>query len=1530
MHLKKRKKFIWLLAIGFLLTQIIISSPIFGQATGTDRIAGADRYKTAVAVSQKGWKSSDYAVLARGDDFADALCAGPLAQKYQGPILLTQRTKLNNDTLKELQRLGVKHLFIAGGVGAVSQSVENALKANGITTIERIYGVDRYETSVKIAEKIGNNNKVVLATGNDFPDALSISGIAAKLGMPILLTGKNSLPVSVGRYFKNNAVTQTYVVGGTSVISAAVANSVPIPSRLAGSDRYGTNVAVMQNFADQIDFDNIYVTVGSQFADALTGAVLAAQSSSPLVLTGKSLPSGTVEYLKTKLKLSSKVMGLGGRNVVPSSVLTAIVTYKEQIPVEEKYSTAGTYGPATGTKTIEGSVIISAANVTLRNTTIEGDLLLGRSIGDGDVHLTDVTVKGKTIVNGGGPNSIIMYNFNGVTVIVDVPDGASVRLVAQGNTSVANVSMEANGTLEESELTGTGFVTVAIPAGAQVILNGNFDQVNVEAAGASVTVASGNITTMNIAENASGTGVTLASGSSVSTLNANAQSNVTGQGQITNANVNASGVSIAQTPTTTTVASGITAEVGGQQQSGTTSPAGGGGGGGGGVDSVAVTGVALDHVTVTITAGTTEILVATVAPANATNKNITWSSSAESVATVENGVVTAVKPGTATITALTADGNKTATCVVRVLAEYDTTATLGDWVQDRTEPKTWSIDENIITLETKEEPNNNWYAWQGRKTTTNMNPTNAWKVETEIDLTEALLDRDDVRTSMWLNVVDAKGENQDWAILQFMIEEETMTRGWQYWDSQDTKSWIDIEGIPTTEGKHQLEIHYNNGTIIQFIDGKEVNSYDIGETGISSVKEVIFNSYSFGESYTTEWKVPVVQYYKKYPNSTKFVFTTAALKTALSAQDSETIVVGPGTYEGNFTLTQPVKLLSIPDGSAAILTGNQGGGELGTVFIKPGVNGVQIGDIDEGFTIVGIDSTPGLEKAAVYFQGANSNSKVIGNIIEANGDAGLMTEYNAAIVNLIMDSNTFSGQTFTGDTPGGDGFGAQFTEANVPRQLVVIGGGASGTNTHSIIFTNNHITGTAGGSNADGIAQGNTLITIDAQDSVITDNTFQGTTTRAGANLRARRPNTTISSNTFIRTGLTSSNYQLLLQNNTAPIEDIAAINYFDYGVYTVGGSVVSLDKDAALASAAEGSTVCVINDGVITETIQITSDNPFIAGEGGNLPAFSPFTAQQNKIGGLYISENHRPLIFYFEGNPIIRNVVEMKFLPPENFEADSYTLQYSTDQGATWANYQNGQTDVTTASSSQDNFSLENPGGNYQYRLLVGGGPKIGYTSNTVGAELSTISTKFTGWSLDESAWITGTMVPFVGRGLEASFTSTKYVQDADNEVYTDENMTYQWYRVNPVSFELIAINGATALTYITTEADAGYHLLIRATGDGVNVDGYAQILTRNEIVLSNQAFVSNVTNNGFTLNLYKSINSLTAGDLTLFDNQGAPVVISSVTPGANNAIYHIAATLPANSAPYWLHNKSEFWRIVSDGAQGHMMMEGVEITF
>jgi len=101
---------------------------------------------------------------------------------------------------------------------------------------------------VKIAEKVGTSSKIVLATGVDFPDALSISAVAAKMGMPILLTEKNSLPDKVKQYMSNKQFDKTYIIGGLGVIGDKVKNLFPGSIRIGGNDRFETNTLVMQQF----------------------------------------------------------------------------------------------------------------------------------------------------------------------------------------------------------------------------------------------------------------------------------------------------------------------------------------------------------------------------------------------------------------------------------------------------------------------------------------------------------------------------------------------------------------------------------------------------------------------------------------------------------------------------------------------------------------------------------------------------------------------------------------------------------------------------------------------------------------------------------------------------------------------------------------------------------------------------------------------------------------------------------------------------------------------------------------------------------------------------------------------------------------------------------------------------------------------------------------------------------------------------------------------------------------------------------
>lgn len=337
---------------------------------------------------------------------------------------------------------------------------------------------------------------------------------------------------------------------------------------------------------------------------------------------------------------------------------------------------------------------------------------------------------------------------------------------------------------------------------------------------------------------------------------------------------------------------------------------------------------------------------------------------------------------------------------------------------------------------------------------------------------------------------------------------------------------------------------------------------------------------------------------------------------------SGTVYVVAGTYTENIVVSKSLTLLSNDGRSATTIEGLMAGTGLGTIQVTPGVNDLTIGDTGKGLTIIGIDGPPGLEKAAVYFQLAHANVVVRDNEIRANGDAGLMTEYNALIHNFTIDGNTFSGQTFLGTTPAGLGFAEQFTLANVPRQLVVMGGGAGGTNGTNVSFSNNLVIGAAGGLNSDGLEQGNTLVTIDADNSTCTGNTLAGVTTRYATSLRCRRPGAGISGNTFSTTGLGSLCGHLLLQNN-AITDALVAANSFDRACYieSPAGGTVGFHIGAA-AAAAPADAVLKVLPGSYTENAQIgVTHNLSVIGVGGTGQAILR-TTKNTTAGGNTPSE--------------------------------------------------------------------------------------------------------------------------------------------------------------------------------------------------------------------------------------------------------------------------------------------------------------------
>ncbi len=326
-----------------LITSSVASVNVKAAAVTTPestRLWGADRYETAVKVSQSAWTNSDYAVIASGEGFADALCATPLAKLNNAPILLTSKNSLDSKTLEELKRLKVKHVYIIGGQGVVSTAIENKIKSEMNLNTERIWGQNRYETSVKIAEKLGAQSKVFLASGEGYADALSAAPVAAIEGVPILLTESKTLSKETANYIKANTnITKTFVIGGYASVSDSTMSVVPGAQRFSGADRYETNAAVINGFSSDFDFKNVYMALGdgpngNEFADAITGSAVAAKNKNPLIITSREYNATTEKLVKSKLLASSTVAVLGGEANLSNKLVEKIKETMSSKPAE--------------------------------------------------------------------------------------------------------------------------------------------------------------------------------------------------------------------------------------------------------------------------------------------------------------------------------------------------------------------------------------------------------------------------------------------------------------------------------------------------------------------------------------------------------------------------------------------------------------------------------------------------------------------------------------------------------------------------------------------------------------------------------------------------------------------------------------------------------------------------------------------------------------------------------------------------------------------------------------------------------------------------------------------------------------------------------------------------------------------------------------------------------------------------------------------------------------------------------------------
>lgn len=179
------------------------------------RIAGETRYDTCQKIFSQANKKS--LVLASGEKFPDALATSSILD--QAGLLLTRSGQLPSEAQAAIKDLNHDNFLIVGGENSVQESLATSISNQyQYASHTRISGNNRYETSAKIGEKLVSST-VILASGENFPDALAASTLAQKIDSPILLVSKDRIDQSVIDYFKKHNIKKALVVGGQLSIS---------------------------------------------------------------------------------------------------------------------------------------------------------------------------------------------------------------------------------------------------------------------------------------------------------------------------------------------------------------------------------------------------------------------------------------------------------------------------------------------------------------------------------------------------------------------------------------------------------------------------------------------------------------------------------------------------------------------------------------------------------------------------------------------------------------------------------------------------------------------------------------------------------------------------------------------------------------------------------------------------------------------------------------------------------------------------------------------------------------------------------------------------------------------------------------------------------------------------------------------------------------------------------------------------------------------------------------------------------------
>lgn len=327
-------------ALAVVLGGLAIAGPAHATADfALERLAGNDRVHTAAKVATSTFDSATEALIARADDFPDALAGNHLAGAADAPILLSYGSDVPALTMAALDELGVTDVTLLGGTAALGAAVETELTEAGYT-VDRQAGDDRYDTAATIARtqdastigETDDGRTALLATGEGFADALAGGPLSYASSLPLLLTPRAGLGDDAASALDALGIEHVLILGGTAAVApgveAELADMDITSQRLAGPDRYSSAVEIAEYATANLGFTdaNVNIATGAAFPDALTGGPHAGEEAAPILLANTGATTEACERLNVTADSVASGHVFGGTSAVSDQAVDDLET----------------------------------------------------------------------------------------------------------------------------------------------------------------------------------------------------------------------------------------------------------------------------------------------------------------------------------------------------------------------------------------------------------------------------------------------------------------------------------------------------------------------------------------------------------------------------------------------------------------------------------------------------------------------------------------------------------------------------------------------------------------------------------------------------------------------------------------------------------------------------------------------------------------------------------------------------------------------------------------------------------------------------------------------------------------------------------------------------------------------------------------------------------------------------------------------------------------------------------------------------